>query len=96
MTQLITKEQNTSICVSCPYCSHKYDVTLIEERNNQQVSVADYRKAPQVCEHCGSPMEPGKKAQEFQDRMAEAAANPQTQREPSSLLPSIDNGSPSS
>ena len=75
MASLIAGQQNSTLYVGCPYCSNRYDCTAIEDRDGKQVAVLDFRKAPSDCGRCGSPMEPGEKAQLFQDRMAEKEAN---------------------
>ena len=75
MAQIIVAEQSLALCSVCPYCSLRTDCTAHEERAGQQVAVMDYRKAPTECPRCGSPMEPGEKAQKFQDAMAAKEAN---------------------
>ena len=57
-------------CFQCPYCSHMYLASVVDESGVLTGASAD---PPRECRRCGSPMDIGK-AQKFQDDRAEAAA----------------------
>ena len=69
------REQSLELCGVCPYCTRHYICTSVVKRDGVDVRVPDPRKLPSNCERCGSPMEPGKEAQKFQNDMAAKAKN---------------------
>ena len=59
-------------CFQCPYCSHMYLASVVDESGVLTGSPAD---PPRECRRCGSPMDIGK-AQKYQDERALEAAAP--------------------